>query len=105
MRFLMIADALDRIIFSLLPGNLTFPVSELPYILTIDILCNYCFDFWIGLAVLWVQIALIFTLNDLRNIENVSESLQSSVLVTLMMTLIYMLIAMSFGSLAIRRFE
>ena len=105
MRFLMIVDALDRIVFSLLPCDLILLVRDMPYILAIDIFCNYCLDFWASLAVLWVEIALIFTLNNMVNLEEPNESLKLCLLLFLVMTMIFVLLAVFVGSIFIKGYE
>lgn len=80
-------------------------IRDLPYVLAIDILGNYCQDFWAGLSVLWLEIALIFTMQNLANYENTIDSLQYGLLIVVIMSIIYVLLAVLMGTTFIKSYE
>jgi len=63
MRFLFVLDALDRIINAAIPIQLLILVRFVPLAVTVDILCNYCADFWASFSILQVSILLIYILS------------------------------------------
>ena len=105
MRFLILVNALDRSMQALLPFDVVFLTREIPYILTIDLLCNYCLDFWATLVVLQLEVAAIFIINNLTNNEDIARSTSFGTLVAVTMLLVFLAVAILVGSFFVKGYK
>ena len=103
MRFLFIFDALDRCMASFLPYDMILLAKDLPYVLTIDLIGNYCLDFSASLTALLIEIVMIFSLNVLAMKEEIN--IMSRFLfffIFVMMIVIFVIVVAFFGFIVIK---
>ena len=105
MRFLILFDALDRIIASLLPLDSILLTRELPFILAFDMLGNYTLDFFPGLAVLVFELSMIFSINNIVHRQERDTSILLGLFVTAMTTLVFVCIAVLYGTVIMKYME
>ena len=75
---------------------------ELPYILAVDILGNYCLDFWLSSAVLWLEVIIIFIVNNKVSQNEAALSMALGMFVIVVSSLVLISIAALFGSVFIK---